>query len=82
VTGRSQDDYEMRQWAAALFSSRAPQRNPDDEPHPLPNHVAREGANSSHVPVRHVGRKASLDWIADLLGTDENARGLDNRDWA
>lgn len=76
------DDYAMRQWAAALFNRDRPKRISADEPPALPNQVAREGSNPSNVPVRYAGRDAVRNWIGDLLGTDENARGLNRDDWA
>lgn len=82
-TSSDRDDYAMRQWAAAVFNSALPRRRATDNPPASPNHVAGEGANAdlSHAPIRYVGRNAMRNWVGDLFGTDENARGL-HRDGA
>lgn len=78
MSTRHDDEYAMRQWAVAVFGAAHPGRRPAEQPPVLPNQVAREGSNSGDA---RPGRNAMRDWVGDLFGTDENARGL-HRDWA
>lgn len=84
MSGWSRDEYAMRQWVAAVFNSDKPRRASADESPALPNHVAREGsnpANPTNSRPRYSGRDGVRNWLGDLLGTDENSRGLSSDRW-
>ena len=74
------DDTAARRWVAALFSDAPKPRASaaSDEPR-LSNHVAREGDNTTPRPTRSDDVR---QFVGDLFGIDENARGLNNSDWA
>lgn len=73
------DDTEMREFTRGLFATRSgtglfsDPAEPDQpiEPAVPGNHVAREGSNPNTTPT-----DPFREFVADLFGIDENARGL------